>query len=242
MYDNKVIVAIVPARAGSKDIKGKNIKYLAGYPLIYYTIRTASRSKYIDKLIVSTDNQVTKQISEKYGAEVPFMRPENLAGDEVLDLPVFQHALNYLEEKTNFKSHVTLNLRPTNPFRTPEDIDSAIKFFFEKKADSVKTLSKATQHPFRMWTLEKNGKILPLKGTKDRVVSGSDARRQDLPIIYWQNEYVDVCKSENIIKNNDMFGSNRYGYVIDRDIAIDLNTEEDFKIAEILLEKGIIKL
>lgn len=237
MYKGKKIIAIIPARGGSKGIPRKNIKLLAGKPLIAYTIEVAKKSKLLDRIIVSTDDKEIASIAKKYGSEVPFLRPKELARDEVLDLPVFQHALKWLEENENYKPEIVLNLRPTNPFRTIDDIDNAIRKLIDLNADSIKTLSKVSQHPCRMWKLGKGDKLIALKDTEKRVVGGSDNRRQDLPRIYWQNELVDVCRRSNIMEKNTMFGSDRRGLLINRSFPIDLNTPEDFEIAGIIIKK-----
>ncbi len=241
MYKGKKILAVIPARGGSKGIPRKNIKLLAGKPLIAYTIEAAKKSRLLDRIIVSTEDKEIASIAKKYGAEVTFMRPKELAGDEVLDLPVFQHAINWLEENENYKSEIILNLRPTNPFRTADDIDNAIKKLVDIGADSIKTISKVSQHPCRMWKLGKDDRLVALKDTEERVVNGSDNRRQALPEIYWQNELVDVCRRDNIIEKNTMFGSDRRGLIINRSFLIDLNTLEDFEIAEIIIKKrGVV--
>ena len=121
------VLGIIPARGGSKRVPRKNIKQLNGKPLLYYTIREAKKSKNIDRIIVTTDDREIADIALKFGAEVPFIRPCELAEDDTSDQPVFQHALQKLYEMDGYKPEIVLNLRPTSPFKTPEIIDQVVQ-------------------------------------------------------------------------------------------------------------------
>ena len=135
----KKILAIIPARSGSKSVKNKNIRLINGKPMIAYSIEHAKASKYINRIIVTTDSEEYAAIAREYGAETPFIRPSELAQDSSLDVDVFEHALNYLEKEENYVPDVIVHLRPTDPVRNPEDIDKMIEMMLEDDTvDAVK--------------------------------------------------------------------------------------------------------
>ncbi|MBQ8167492.1 MAG: acylneuraminate cytidylyltransferase family protein, partial [Lachnospiraceae bacterium] len=149
------ILAIIPARSGSKSVPHKNIRELCGKPMIAYSIAHALSSKYINRVIVSTDSEKYADISRRYGAEVPFIRPAEYATDEALDLDVFKHALNYLKDHEGYEADIVVQLRPTYPIRRVEDIDRMIEICMsEESIDSVRSMSKATEVPYKMWVEE----------------------------------------------------------------------------------------
>ena len=237
MINNKKVVAIIPAREGSKSIKNKNIVLLNGKPLIYYTIKEALKSKYIDKIICSTDSQKIAEIAKKYGAEVPFIRPKELARDDTPDLPVFYHALNWLKTNSKENFDFVLNLRPTSPLRTVQQIDEIIDMMDKTNCDSVKTLIPVKQHPMKMWRLrdQKNNKIEPyLKGSYPE--GFQDIPRQKLDTLYWQDACIDITKTEIILNQNKMFGSDMRGFISDKKNYVDIDDYEDLTYAEFKLK------
>ena len=186
------VCTIIPARGGSKSIPKKNITPLGGKPLIAHSITQSLRSKLIDRTIVSTDDDEIATISRDWGAEVPFMRPLELAQDKSTDLPVFIHALEWLRDDEGYKPDIIVHLRPTSPIRTPELIDRAINTLMnEPEADSVKTVCEPGQSPYRMWRIA--GKYVePFMGRQ--YYDPSPAPRQDLPVVYWQTSSIDVIR------------------------------------------------
>ena len=135
------IVAIIPARSGSKSVKDKNIRVMNGKPMIAYSIEQALASKYIDRVIVSTDSEEYKKIAEEYGAEVPFLRPAEISGDFSLDIDVFKHAVKWLAENESYHADICVQLRPTHPVREVKDIDAMIELLInDNEADSVRSL------------------------------------------------------------------------------------------------------
>ena len=155
------VIAIIPARSGSKSIKDKNIMSIGGKPLIAHSIEHAKQSKLIDRIIVTTDSEYYAEISRQYGAETPFIRPEEIAGDESTDLEVFTHALNFLKEKEGTLPDICVHLRPTCPIRNVEDIDQMIKILIgNQEIDSVRSLSEAPETPYKMWKLNEKGQII----------------------------------------------------------------------------------
>lgn len=228
------VIAVIPARGGSKGVPRKNIRPLAGKPLIAYTIETALQSKSLDRVIVSTDDEEIAKIAQGYGAEVPFMRPKELAGDTVPDLPVFKHALNNLEESERYHADLMVNLRPTAPLRILEDIDTAVQKLINTNADSVRSVCKVEHHPY--WMLKVIGdRAYPLI----EVEENKYPRRQDLPPIYRLNGAVDVSRRDNIIEKNTLYGEDIRVIIMDQARSIDIDTELDFAIAEMILKKGI---
>lgn len=234
------ILGLIPARGGSKSVPRKNIKLLAGKPVIVYTIEEAKKSKYINRLIVSTDDEKIAEISKKCGAEVPFMRPKELAQDDTPDLPVFKHALKWFKENENYVPDIIVHLRPTALLRKVEHIDKGIELLLSNKdADSVRSICIASQIPYKMWKIE-NGYLVPLLGfTKEELFNQP---RQNLPTVYWQNASVDVIRYNTIMKKNSMTGDYILPLVMDDKYSIDLDTELDFRIAEETIKlEGLLK-
>ena len=195
----KEIVAIIPARGGSKSIPRKNIYPLLGKPLIYWTIKQAKESKLINRVVVSTDDEEIKKIALKYGAEVPFLRPKKIAGDKSTDLEVFKHALDYFHNKEKSFPFLLVHLRPTGPARLVSVIDKAIsKMLKNIKFDSLRSVSLASQTPYKMWFIN-NNKMTSVIKMKNNIESHS-VPRQQLPEVYWQNGYVDIVKPITILK------------------------------------------
>ena len=227
MFMRKVI-AIIPARGGSKGVYKKNIKLVKGKPLIAYTIEVAKKSELINEIFVSTDDKEIAETCNKYGVEV-IPRPEDLAQDDTPDLPVFKHAILYLEKK-GIETELVVNLRPTAPLRTVKDIDSAIKTMFNTKADSVRSFCDVNEHPYWMFKII-NGRAIPF--IPEHSIS-KYPRRQLLPILYILNGAVDVMRAK-CIKKDSLYGKDTEAYIMPRARSIDLDTEEDFKILEFFL-------
>ncbi len=227
------VLGIIPARGGSKRVLRKNIRRLAGKPLIAYTIEAALNSENIDRLIVTTDDDEIAVISREYGASVPFMRPHNLAEDTTPDQPVFKHSLDWLRENDNYSPEIVLNLRPTTPFKTPQIIDEVIETIIDTRADIVRTMSRVegVHHPYWMYLLD-NGQASPYM--KDLDVS-SYYQRQLLPPVYRINGVVDAIKSNLVYEGNILNSNNMRGVVISEKESVDIDTEFDFKLCESLI-------
>ena len=173
------ILAIIPARAGSKEIKRKNLVEIQGKPLVAYSIKHALDSNLINRVMVSTDDEEIKKVSLDYGAEVPFTRPKELAEDQVLDWPVFEHALQYLQREENYTADIIVHLRPTAPIRQAQWIDEAIQLLIDHpEADSVRSVSEPDKHPYRMFRVDEHGYLEPVM--KHEHPEPYLLRRQDL--------------------------------------------------------------
>lgn len=226
------VVAIIPARGGSKGIPRKNIRNLAGKPLIAYTIEAAKKSRYINQIVVSTDDQEIAEISQSYGVEVPFLRPTELAADDTPMLLVVQHAVRFLEEKgTNIE--IVVLLQPTSPLRSEQDIDRAIGKLLTTNADSVVSVSKVKKHPLWMVKLK-----------EDRLIWFSEnplevTRRQDLPELYALNGAVYVVRRDVLIKENSVYGKDIRAIVMNEEESVDIDTMFDLSIAEMIIKSRL---
>lgn len=218
------VLAIIPARSGSKKVKNKNIRLINGKPMMAYSIEHALASKLITRVIVSTDSIDYAAIAEQYGAEVPFIRPAEYATDTALDFEVFHHALSFLYEKERYSPDMVVQLRPTYPIRKIEDIDNMIRCLQEnKKADSIRCVVPAKEIAYKMWRIDKCGRMSPLLTD---IVEAYNMPRQELPTIYYQNACIDVCRTSTIMSKHSMSGEYILSYKMTQNYDID--TEEDF--------------
>lgn len=226
------IIAIIPARGESKSIPRKNIKLLAGKPLIVYTIETALKCKLLDRVIVSTDDEEIAAISKKHGAEVPFIRPRELALDATPMLHVLQHAVSYIER--NGKSHIDIVvlLQPTAPFREVSDIENCVKKLKNKKADSVVTVCEVEHNPYFVMMKFQNDNLMPLLKTEKPIT-----RRQDAPKVYRLNGAVYAIRRDVLMNENKIFTDNTKAVIMPQERSIDLDRKLDFEFAEFLLKR-----
>lgn len=230
------ILAFIPARGGSKSIPHKNIKPFGGIPLIAYSIAVGLKSKLVNRVIVSTDDKEIAEVARKWGAEVPFMRPSELAADDTPDLPVFQHGLSWLKEHENYVPDLVVQLRPTSPLRPPDLTDTAIKILLKDKAsDSVRAVVPSGQNPYKMWQITSKGYINSLLKVPN-LLEPYNAPRQKLPQTYWQTGHIDVIRYKTIMEKNSMSGSHILPLILAPSYAADLDNESDWKYAEWLIE------
>ena len=235
----KEILALIPARGGSKSIPRKNIYPVAGKPLIVYSILQALKSKYITRVIVSTDDEEIAALSKQWGAEVPFMRPTEFSQDHSLDIEVFVHALQWLKKNESYQPELVVHLRPTGPVRRVALIEQAIEAILDcPEADALRSVQIAKQNPYKMWSIE-NGflkPILQLKGIKEPY----NMSRQKLPKTYWQNGTLDITRPRTILEKKSMMGDKILAFEINEP-AYDLDYPEDIPVIEKaleMLEKG----
>ena len=228
----KNILGVITARGGSKGIPGKNIKLLGGKPLIAYTIESAKKSKLITHLIVSTDDEKIADVCRQYGADVPFIRPKELAQDTTPHLPVMQHAIKFMEEKLGIVFDYAVILQPTSPFRTAEDIDGTIQKLIDTGADSAVSLVEfdKSMHPMKAKKLE-GDKVLSYCLEE---VEG--IRRQDIPIAYRRSGAVYAMKRDLLLKDNRLYGDFVVGYIVPKERSIDIDEPIDWIRAEYMLE------
>jgi N-acylneuraminate cytidylyltransferase len=209
------ILALIPARGGSKGLPRKNLMILAGKPAIAYSILQGKASTYIDRIIVSTDDSEIAAVAQEWGAEVPFIRPAEYAQDLSPDIDVFRHALTWLRDAENYCPELVVHLRPTGPVREVAVIDRAIDVLLQHpEADAVRSVSVALQTPYKMWHINSAGSLEPLLRLPE-IADCQSLPRQQLPIVYWQNGYVDVVRPRAVLYKNSMWGDSVLPFVID---------------------------
>ncbi len=236
------ILALIPARGNSKSIPQKNIREFAGYPLIAYSITAALRSRLVSRVVVSTDNEKIAAISRKFGAETPFSRPEELARDDTMDFPVFEHALLWLEKNEKYKPEIIVQLRPTSPVIPTGLIDDAIEGLLNHpEVDSIRGVVPSGQNPYKMWYIQPNGYLKPILRI-DRLPESYNVPRQKLPKTYWQTGHIDVFRRETILGKHSMTGDTIFPIVINPAFSIDIDTHLDWKRAERLVKEGKIDM
>src|SRR5512138_2526108 len=221
-------LAIIPARGGSKGIPRKNIRDFAGYPLIAYSIAAGLQARSVTRVIVSTDDEEIAAVARQCGAEVPFLRPAEIAQDQTLDLPVFQHALAWLAEHEDYHPDVVVQLRPTSPIRPTTLVDDAVCLLLEHpEADSVRGLVPAGQNPHKMWRLDpETGQMRPLL-TVEGIAEPYNAPRQVLPPVYWQTGHIDAIRPY-VFAQNTMSGKTILPVMIDPAYTVDIDTPKDW--------------
>lgn len=218
---NIKIIAIIPARSGSKSIPDKNIQSINGKPLLAYTIEHALQSKYIQRTIVSTDSEYYAAIAKSFQAEVPFIRPAAIAMDQSTDLEVFDHALKWLKENENYEPVIVVHLRPTTPVRDASDIDKMIEILVKNTdADSIRSVIKNTETVFKMWFMGDDGFLSPVV-SDSRFCEAYNMPRQSLPESYLQNASIDITRAATILEKKSMTGDRILGYIMDDNFDID---------------------
>jgi len=235
-------LAIIPARGGSKGIPRKNIRDFAGYPLVAWSIAAGLQSRSVNRVIVSTDDEQIAAVAREFGAEIPFLRPPELAQDDSTDLPAFEHALRSLAAE-GYEPDVVVQLRPTSPIRPPDCVDNAVKMLLaHPDADSVRGVVSAGQNPYKMWRLDgPESPMTPLLSV-DRLAEPYNAPRQSLPPIFWQSGHVDAIRSTTILRKGSMSGDKIYPLIVDVRYTIDIDNLADWARYEALVYAGSIEM
>lgn len=229
MYNGKKILCVIPARGGSKGLPNKNVKNLLGKPLISYSIEHAQASKYIDRVIVSTEDDEIAATALKWGAEVPFLRPKHLASDEASTIDVLLHAIEWAEG-ISYQFEVLVLLHVTTPLRSVQDVDRSIELLVDAQADSVFSVTEAHRNPyFNMIEVDAEGRPHLVK-------QGSFTTRQSAPPVYDMNSSIYVWW-KNILKDRKitLLPESRI-YLMPKDRSVDIDDMLDFKIAEMILK------
>ncbi|HID83856.1 MAG TPA: N-acylneuraminate cytidylyltransferase [Anaerolineaceae bacterium] len=229
------VLALIPARGGSKSIPRKNIKPFLGYPLLAYSIAAGLQAETVTRVVVSTDDEEIAAVAREYGAEVPFLRPAHLAQDATPDLPVFVHALQWLAEHEGFRPEVVVQLRPTTPVRPPGMVDKAVRLLRSRpEADSVRGVVPSGQNPYKMWRIAPDGTMRPLLDLEG-VAEPYNAPRQSLPPTYWQTGHIDAIRARTLLEKGSMSGQVILPLVLDPAYTVDLDTPLDWLRAESLV-------
>jgi len=236
MINNNKLLALIPARGGSKRLPRKNILDFCGKPLIAWTIEAALKSKYVDHVVVSTNDNDISNISSKYGADVRFTRPNNISQDHSTSVEVVEHALKKLEESGCHYEYVIL-LQPTSPFRTSIHIDAAVELLVKRNSSAIISVTKTINNP--LWA-----NTIPENGSMDNFIQEDikNKRSQDLPIFYELNGAIYLINSRKILEENTFFlKKGVFSYEMDRISSIDIDTNYDFLIASLIAENNAIE-
>ena len=226
------VVATICARGASKGVPRKNIRLLCGKPLIVHTIEVAQKSKLINRIIVSTEDPQIADVARSSGAEVPFLRPKELALDTAPKLPAIQHAIQYLETQVGYYPDIIVDLDPTSPLRTEEDIEACIKMVAEGEAENVFSVTKCRKNPYFNMVEIIDGKVQLVKQLTRAIV-----RRQDAPQVYEINASIYAWKREALMNNSSIYLENTKIYIMP-EWAIDIDSEVDFEFVEFIMNKG----
>ena len=234
MSETKVI-AIVPARGGSKSIPRKNIKLFNGLPLMAYSIAAGLQATTVDRVIVSTDDPEMAEVARRFGAETPFLRPKELAEDSTTDLPVMEHCLRWLRENEGYESDVVVHLRPTSPIRPRGLVDEAVRLLLaDPDSDSVRGVIPSGENPYKMWKLG-NPYMIPLMAWE--FPEPYNMPRQKLPATYWHTGQIDVIRTATIDNKKTVTGDKVTPLILDPLFAVDIDHEFDWERSEWLYRK-----
>jgi N-acylneuraminate cytidylyltransferase/CMP-N,N'-diacetyllegionaminic acid synthase len=236
VFDGRRIIALIPARGGSKGLPGKNIRELAGRPLLAWSIEAARQSRFVDHVAVSTDNREIADVAEAAGGKVPFLRPAHLATDDASSFDALIHALDWYDGKGN-DFDLVVWLQPTSPLRTGEDIDQAIELYFEKEAEAIVSVCETDHHPW--WS-----NVLPDDACMADFLRPEvlNTNRQDLPLHYRLNGALYIGSPGFLRDRQSFFGDLTFAYIMPKERSIDIDDIFDFKLAEFLLSaKGSTK-
>ncbi len=239
MVDQTEVLALIPSRGGSKSIPRKNIRSFGGHPLLAYSVAAGLQANAVTRVIVSTDDEEMADVAREYGAEVPFMRPADLAQDGTLDLPVFIHALQWLEKEDGYRPEVVVQLRPTSPLRAPDCVDKAVALLLSStEIDSVRGVVLSGQNPYKMWRIKDDGRMVPL--LHNGFEEPFNMPRQKLPSTYWQTGHIDAIRMTTIVDKKSMSGEVIFPLLIDPRYVVDIDTLRDWERAEWLMSQGDI--
>lgn len=225
------VLALIPARGGSRRLPGKNLLELCGEPITVWSIKAAQQSKYVDRIVVSTDSDEIAEVARAAGADVPFMRPNYLASDTASSLDVVKHALNELNQKGQCYEFIVL-LQPTSPLRTSKHIDESFELLQSKDADAIVGVTEL-DHP-----IELTNRLPDDLSMKGFFTTDSHLRSQDFPKRYRVNGAIYLVRVESLIKENTIFLSDRiYAYKMDREVSVDIDTPYDLRLADALFNR-----
>ena len=233
-------LALIPARGGSKGIPRKNIRSFAGYPLIAWSIAAAKQASSVTRVIVSTDDEEIASVAREYGAETPFLRPAEFAQDNTTDLPVFEHALQWLETNESYQPQVVIQLRPTSPVRPKDCVDRAVHILLEHAdSDCVRGVVPAGQNPHKMWRFVGEGQPMKPLLEVEGIAEPYNAPRQILPPVYWQTGHIDAIRVSTIKDKKSLTGDVIYPLMIDPRYTVDIDHLSDWAKYEALANSGL---
>lgn len=233
------VIAIIPARSGSKGVKNKNIICLEGYPLLAYSIAAAKRCKSVDRIIVSTDSEEYAKIARYYGAETPFLRPAEISGDKSTDIEFMEHAINWLYENEGSVPEYFMHVRPTYPIRKAEVMEAAVKRMKEdKEATSLRSAYLATNTPYKWFNIREDGYFKSIRD--DITLDEANNPRQAFPDVYIPDSYVDMLRTSFIVENDLMHGDKMIAYVVP--IGVDIDAVKDMEYLEFYIKDNGLEI
>lgn len=228
----KTILAVVPARGGSKGIPGKNLALAGGRPLLAWTLDAARTSQFVDRTVVSTDDPSIAATARDLGGEAPFLRPAEISGDSASPMLAIDHALAWLEREEGWRPDYVMLLQPTSPLRLAEDIDNACRLAVEKDADAVVSVTEAVPHPYLTRSIDSDGKLADFL-----TLPGGYPRRQDFPDVYTLNGAIYLAKREILASQGTFYTSRTYAYVMPTARSLDIDTPWELHLADLLLRE-----
>jgi len=231
------VLCLIIARGGSQRVPNKNIRPLAGRPLIAYSIEAAKRSRYVNRIIVSTDSDAIAETVVKEGAESPFRRPAEISQSHSTELEAVEHTLTWLRDHESYEPDLVALLRPTTPFRKSETIDAAIELLLkDPSAHCVRTVKLCSEHPHKMWVMEREGqRIRSFVPLEHKLPEAHTLAYHLLPIVYVQNASMDILRPSNIWQLRSTTGTEVIPLVMDEMESVDINSAVDFLLAEIIM-------
>jgi len=233
VINNKRLLALIPARSGSKRLPHKNSLNFGGKPLIAWSIDAGLQSKYVDRVVISTDSTAIAAIAKKYGADAPFVRPEILASDTATTIDVVRHAINMLEKENDFYDYILL-LQPTSPLRNTKHIDEAVELLISKSAHGIIGITEV-EHPVE-WT-----NTLPMDNSMEGFFPTEyrDIRSQDFPVRYRINGAIYLNKIENVFREGSLLLNKKcYAYIMPRSVSLDIDSKFDLDVAKSMLDSS----
>lgn len=232
------VLAIIPARGGSKGLPNKNILPLLGHPLIAYSIKAALDATLVTRTIVSTDSEHIASVAVEYGAEIPFLRPAEFAQDLSTDLEVFVHALEWLQQQEGYLPDYVVQLRPTSPVRPVGLIDTCVKKLAQTDFDSLRIVTPSPITPYKMWVIDEENKPMTPLLSLPGVPAPYNEPRQRLPQTYWQIGTLDVIKTQVILAQNSMSGQRILPYIVGPELAVDIDEISSFEKAGTIISQS----
>jgi CMP-N,N'-diacetyllegionaminic acid synthase len=235
--DEMKVLCLIIARGGSQRVPNKNIRPLGGRPLLAYSIEAAKRSRYVSRIIVSTDSDAIAEVAAREGADVPFRRPTEISQGHSTELQAMEHALGWLRDHESYEADLVVLLRPTSPFRTATTIDRAVELLLnDPQAHCVRTVRLCSEHPHKMWVMDANGRrIRSLVPVEQKLPEAHTLSYQLLPTVYVQNASMDVFRPSNVWRLRSTTGTEIIPLIMDDFESVDINSEIDFLLAETLI-------
>lgn len=229
MYQGKKILLTICARGGSKGVKNKNIRLLNGIPVIGYTLELIKKSKYIDGYVISTDSEDIIDVIKRFGFEVKFKRPVELAGDKVGRIDVIKHAARWISENEDLNYDIIVDAGVATPLKNADDLDGCIKLLVDSNSDNVFSVTPSSRNPYYNMVEIIHGRVRPVKDVKTLHID-----RQDVPVTYDENDGFNVWKYDMLFSQQSQYNDTSKIYIMPRERSVDIDEEIDFIIAEAL--------